>query len=279
MKCGALIVSFNPSLDCLINSIQIIIPQVDKVVVVDNGSDNFRELEKKLSDLNVHLIANGKNKGIAYALNQGMHYLETLNYEWVITLDQDSTCPENIIKVFTSYTNLPKIGIICPRIDYSGYSKKIDSSMEIQFTDACMTSASFTNVNAWKKVGGFAEHYFIDFVDNEFCKKLEIHGYRIVQVNYVILKHNLGDSRTIRILFFRHLFGEHSPVRSYYIVRNNLQFIRDYKKNINVSKEILKLLYIVLEIIIFSGNKRKHLFYIKKGIADFKIKKMGSINS
>lgn len=50
--------------------------QVDKVIIVDNGSnkDTLNYLDKINGEYNIKLIKNKQNMGIAYALNQGVKY-------------------------------------------------------------------------------------------------------------------------------------------------------------------------------------------------------------
>lgn len=56
-----------------------------------------------------------------------------------------------------------------------------------EFIDFCITSASCTNLAVWKEVGGFDERLFIDLVDNEFCKRLIVSGYKILRLNNLVL--------------------------------------------------------------------------------------------
>lgn len=100
MKILAGIVLYNPDLLRLNENISAIYNQVDKLVVVDNGSNNI-ELVKKLcmKYSNICLIENNENKGISVALNQIMNTALKFNSEWTLLLDQDSVCPSGIISL------------------------------------------------------------------------------------------------------------------------------------------------------------------------------------
>ena len=75
MKYIAGIVLYNPDLGRLKENIESICKQVDKVILIDNGSDNIREIEDLIKKyLNCILLKNGENMGIAYALNQILKY-------------------------------------------------------------------------------------------------------------------------------------------------------------------------------------------------------------
>ena len=102
---GALIVTFNPDIEVLKSNVDAIAKQVDVLVIVDNGSNNLNEIET----LDVeNIIALGENKGIAYALNTGMEFLEERNMDWVLTLDQDSVVPQDLIEKFTTQEEFQK---------------------------------------------------------------------------------------------------------------------------------------------------------------------------
>lgn len=218
------IVLYNPQIGRLLENITAITPQVDLLVLVDNGSSNIIEVQKALNTLEAKyvLIENDKNKGIACALNQLMDFARNNGAIWVLTLDQDSVCPSNLIESLSQYSNLDNIGIICPVIrDRSFGIFNPKHSSVINELNVCITSASLTNVEAWYVVGGFDDTMFIDGVDTDFCLTLREHGYRIVQCNGVELIHEIGHSSKIVTLFGRRqVVFNHSAIRYFYMCRN-----------------------------------------------------------
>ena len=64
------IVAFNPDIDRLESNILNIRNQVEKLYVIDNASDNLKDIEKLCDKYDAHLVANIENYGIAKALNQ-----------------------------------------------------------------------------------------------------------------------------------------------------------------------------------------------------------------
>lgn len=106
----ACIVTYNPSIDILKKNIENILIQTNNVVIIDNNSNNKVELFELINNINaryhayrIELIQNDDNNGIAQALNQGLSYSKANNYEWILTLDQDSICDKNMIKVMKNY--------------------------------------------------------------------------------------------------------------------------------------------------------------------------------
>lgn len=279
-KIAALVITFNPDIERLKQNIHSIQSQVDEVLIVDNGSENAVVITSLIERYtNIKVLNLHANLGIASALNIGMDTLMCKHYEWVLTLDQDSISPQNMVSSFCRYKGDGKVGIISPAINYSDDEIDIvETQGSAVETYACMTSASLTNVKAWHEVGGFDSQYFIDFVDNDFCKRLQLAGYSILIDRSVILQHQLGDTRSFNFIFFTYKYGEHSPLRTYYMVRNNLYFIRKYKKTLNVPKEYAKVIYIIFNILVFSHNRLKHVKYLLKGWQDYKHNVMGKIN-
>ncbi len=282
MKVGALIVTFNPDINLLNKNIEAILPQVKEVIIVDNASKNIFDIEQLVSNKSVNLIKNTSNLGIAAALNTGFQFFVKNDFDFCLTLDQDSVCPANMIKtylqVFNTYSKENKIGIICPAINYVGWSNQNNYSESVIPVKACMTSASFTSIEAWKTVCGFDESYYIDFVDNEFCKKLKLTEYEILKVTDVILEHNLGVCKEICILGKKIKYSLHSPLRYYYMIRNNIMYLKKYHKSENLIKEIIKVTYITVSALVFEKEKKQVLTYIRIGIKDAFHNRMGIYN-
>ena len=91
----AVIVTYHPDIG-LRERIEQIRHQVDKLLIVDNNSasDCVAMIQRISKDLDVDVIENESNLGVAEALNQGFKYAERFGgkYSWVLTLDQDSSC-------------------------------------------------------------------------------------------------------------------------------------------------------------------------------------------
>lgn len=278
MRICAGIVLFNPDVERLKKNIEAIIWQVEKIYIIDNGSRNQHAIRKLVNSYGtVSLTINSDNLGIAKALNQMCSLAIEDNYQWILTLDQDSICSVGMLDIMKNYVNNKNIGIICPDIYYEGRKmREKKAKKKIEFVSACMTSASLTNLVAWKTVGGFCDDYFIDYVDNEFCMKLCLHHYKILRVNNCILNHELGQAQQGKFLgIFKYSYSFHTPIRMYYITRNNLAFIRTYSKNLNIVKEYIKVIYILTKNLWVSKQKSVTLKYIFLGIKDYRNKNMG----
>ncbi|WP_307755708.1 glycosyltransferase [uncultured Cloacibacillus sp.] len=267
------IVLYNPKEGRLRENINAILPQVSFLFLVDNASSNINKIEKIWSDYsNIQIIKNNENMGIAKALNQMCEAALSNNYKWILTLDQDSVCPDNLIESFIPYTSKFNIGIICPqfRLNLRNYlHNNINYNKNFEYIKYCITSASLTNITAWKDSGGFDEWMFIDCVDYDFCIKLRLAEYKIIRVNSLTINHEVGSADAVT------LFGEtkvilynHNAIRNYYMVRNTIYLIRKYYFVFDVYIWIPRLLYWELCKLIFEKNKKATLMSMIKGLRD-----------
>ena len=85
---AASIILYNPELTCLRENIESIVDQVEVVYLVDNGSKNSAANKEMAATWEkCRYIDNGKNLGIARALNIAMEQAKKDGAGWVLTLD------------------------------------------------------------------------------------------------------------------------------------------------------------------------------------------------
>ena len=93
-------------------------------------------------------------------------------------------------------------------------------------------SGAMHRLDVLDKIGGYDEELFIDQVDLEYCARLRISGYSIIQLNHAVLNHQTGDRgiklKTIGVS--RLPIGKHSPSRYYYQFRNLLYCGEKYRE-------------------------------------------------
>lgn len=286
--CG--IVLYNPQIDRLLNEIHSVVDQVDEICLFDNGSSNIDEVETKVKENfsidKITLLKSQKNVGIGAALNRIFEYADKNAYKFVLTLDHDSICPSDLVAEYKKLGFSQNTGMLCPNvIDRSmakyDYFKKTEKPYE--YINRTIQSGALVSVECWKKVSGFDEIMFIDFVDFEFCERLKINGYKIVKVNSIKLDHELGKkvrtwyapifdtlykktgNRFFLYLTYKNIF---SNDRCYYSARNNVIFIRRYKGYLNTKKEIFDCFDRIFRKVLRSQNRGKVFFYSIKGLID-----------
>jgi rhamnosyltransferase len=248
MKICAGIVLFQPDIDKLIANINSIAPQVGHIFIVDNASINSNEVISKFSGDKYVIIKNSKNFGIAKALNQLIACARKNEYQWIITLDQDSISDSLLVKkLCLGIKKYPHAVMVTPYIidinlmSLEGYKSLYLPESEI--VEICQTSGTLTNVDAITSVGGFEEKLFIDHVDHEMCLRLRRGGYNIVRINSTYLLHEVGKGKKINIFGKKIAYHYYNPKRVYYQTRNLLYMLRKYKKEFKKSPAVYFICY------------------------------------
>lgn len=238
------IVLFNPDIGRLKKNINAIYENASEIILINNGSTNRREIDSLVMEYcKIQIIHNPKNYGIARALNQICDWADQNDYEYIITLDQDSISPDNLFEDYIKNMNLEKVGILCPLIrDRNHNLSNINFDGKITEVKECITSASMVWLECWKTVHGFDEAMFIDGVDFDFCDRIKKHGYKIVRVNSVILLHEIGHIRIRKFLFWNVRVKNHSAFRKYYIARNTIYLARKRERIVLILKAYLQVL-------------------------------------
>lgn len=247
---------------------------VNEVVLIDNSvsSEYYHKYEKILNKY-TYISMNG-NVGIAKALNAGIDYLKSKEYEWVLTLDQDSKLENNILDIYREYINnndCEKIIILSPQYIFDRFiSSKPYDTKELKYV---MQSANLLNIDKFYKVGKFKEEFFIDMVDYEFCLRAHKFGYKIISCGNAKLNHSPAITKRSKLLKFK--YGYCSKERIYYQSRNILWTYKQYK-NINI---LFILIWKLFKIIAFYDEKKEYLKYYFKGISDCQNERFGIIDN
>jgi len=278
MKLAAVVVFYFPS-EKNIKNINNYIDVVDKVIVVDNSDD---EIERMKNTEKIEYIKLGENKGIAYALNVGAKRAIEDKYKYLLTLDQDSKMSKEIVLSmikFLKKTKEKKIGLISPYQDIDSKEDVLNGEYEDMIE--VMTSGNIIDLNAYQEIKGFKDWLFIDCVDTDYCMNLHKHRYKVLRLNNIVMKHELGNLVVHKLFNKEYPCYNHNPMRRYYIVRNNLYINQMYKdlypeycqRLLRIQKGQVK------RIIAFEKNKINKLKMMFRGYKDFKKGIKGKLNN
>lgn len=271
MDISAGIVLFNPDIKRLKENIDAFIIQCTHLYLVDNGSGNVDEVKGLLNQYNqskISILWNRENQGIAKALNQLTSAAQKEGFDWILTLDQDSVVPSNIVGEFEKYINNSSVGILCPIICDRNKDEEIKINEDCTEIDECITSGSLLNIKAWSEIGGFDERMFIDGVDFDICYRLRQRGYKIYCIHSVVLLHELGHIEYHRFLFWKVLVKNHSAFRKYYIARNIIYVAKKRKSVLLAIKGILQEVKLLGIVLLYETDKKSKSISIIKGIRD-----------
>lgn len=284
------IITYNPTLTDVSTCLEALCNQVERVVIVDNASKNVKSLQEVVSKYaNVTLVKNSQNIGFAKALTQVFKWAKSQGFNWVLTLNDDSVVPSNMIseykKILENQGSLvnqknaknSKIAIVCSllknRLDGTILHSKCHE-------DECITSGSLTSVEAWQKIGGFDEWLEIDGVDFDFSRRLVRAGWKIVECQNVIMEHQIGKARSINLIIKHPIVWNHNANRKYYIARN-MQVV-DYKMGTySYAKSLRAVVRDMIFVALWEKNKFAKIRAMIRGFKDGqkKIRQMRKISS
>ena len=235
------IVTYHPDME-LHKRVEKIRHQVDKLLIIDNKSspDCILMIQKISTDLDVDLILNESNLGIAEALNQGLKYAEIFGerYSWVLTLDQDTSCYPSLVQhLIMAYEDCPfrnEVGIIGTNYQEKTTGrilhKKTQAEENWEEVQNLPTSGCILSIAAFSKVGDFRSDLFIDQVDTEYCMRLRYKGYRVLISPKIGMIHPLGYYRVSKLHKWMRgstMITNYPPMRHYYWTRNGVTLIKE----------------------------------------------------
>jgi rhamnosyltransferase len=238
--CGV-VVTFNPKPD-VSDNLERLRGQLEHVVVVDNGSRSevLEQIRCWCNDLNIILIENGTNLGIATALNVGVGYAGSIGAEFTAFFDQDSTPDAGLMTaLLETYANATsaspsgrpaRVAIVSAKHVHEDTKTWMKPVLDPDGGPlVTITSGSLIPVSIFDHCGLFEDDLIIDRVDEEFCLRVRSMRYTIVQCEIGIVHVTLGAPRPFT-LFGKNLFTptHYSAGRRYYITRNRLVIVRRY---------------------------------------------------
>jgi rhamnosyltransferase len=235
----AVVVTFQPDSHVLCH-VEALIGQVERIVVVDNGSaPGVALILDSLSALaSVEVIRNPVNMGIAYALNQGAQAAIDIGADWLLTLDQDAVPGPEMVRVagytFDAYPRRSLIAVIgsLSAADLAGWAGAARQDRPWIEASTVITAGSFVSLAALSAIGGYRNDLFVDYVDIEFCLRARARGFRVLASRALVMTHRIGQP-TLRWFGGRAVITtNHSAVRRYYITRNRFLVWRGYWRSV-----------------------------------------------
>jgi rhamnosyltransferase len=216
----------------VIELLQSVAPQVDQVIVVDNGSTAFEAgpIRAWAERAGATWIGNPANVGSATALNHAAEAALSAGHSWLLTLDQDTAISVDLVmhlRTAISADAEPKqVAIAAPQTDHQRDRRCRDRAVVRR--RMAITSGSLMSLAAWQEVGGFRDEFFIDMVEADFALRLAQRGYRVILACRASIGHHIGRPRTHRILGRAVETSNHPPWRRYYISRNRVIVWREH---------------------------------------------------
>lgn len=282
MKIAAVVILYQPS-PTVINNINTYAPFVERVYVIDNSESPSSDIVADINKNNsCYYFGDYQNKGIATRLNEACKMAAEHGFDWLLTMDQDSSFANSDIKhyLFCIDTFLQKNNVAMFGVEHNNKGL-IGSTCTAVNTQKLITSGSIVNLHLFRVIGGFNESLFIDQVDFEYCYRSKLMSYQIILFENVFLKHFIGKQSNHRSLKSFRMTKRtlHHPVRLYYMTRNFLyiksRYGKLFKKDISESRK--DLIVRIKNNLLYGENKTEVIKYIIKGILHYRKKQMGKL--
>lgn len=254
-------------------------------IVVDNASTDgsyerlvadFPQVEIIRAEANLG-YAGGNNRGIQRAQERGAHYVYVINNDTEVPPDSIG----RLVEVMESDERIGQVGPLvhdatCDRIGAVGgivhwptvEPRQIGHGEEDRGQYPSLAPVGFVpgtailvRASALEEVGLIPAHYFIYFEDVDWSLRFQAAGWKtVVEPGARIVHH---ESATM---------GQHSPIKLYYQVRNNLYFLDDWVPRESRPAARLRLHAKLAKLVAKSlvGRSLPHLRAIAGGYADYR---------
>lgn len=268
---SATVVFYNPD-NSAFDNIKSYLEYVNLLIIVDNSEYPTIYPDSLIGESKIQIINNKGNLGIATALNIGARMSIQNGYFWMLTMDQDSNFDKIEAEKYFSLFRSEKqeaLGILSP--------SQLDVSEGTEQPLIVMTSGNIINLKSYQQIGGFCDKLFIDEVDHDYCLRTVLAKFDIKQAP-IKMNHSLGSYTTFTAFGKKLVISTHSPIRLYYIVRNNLYMFEKYGKLFPklISERKLMLTKVIFNNLFFDlKSLPKKLSYLKRAFTDYKQGKYG----
>jgi rhamnosyltransferase len=279
MNIAGVVILYHPDIQQLSDNILTYFKGLKQLYVYDNSETKTIGIEDALFKLDPSIQYHyfNANEGIAKRLNQAIEHALVDRYDYLLTMDQDSSFKVGDFDKYklaiqsSSFSNVAQFGVNC-QPDFTFPKEHPEEALTL------ITSGSVLNLSSIKNIGLFNEDLFIDFVDADFSYRVIQNGYKNVMFSNILLNHALGklvDGRSL-VNFKKTLRITHAPIRVYYIVRNGLYLLFKSRGLTSVmKKDVIRCIKIIKNDLIYNPQ----LFSVYKnlfaGIYAFITNRMG----
>lgn len=172
------------------------------------------------------------NSGVSKAINEAIDRARAGGYEYLLTMDQDSTWPD-----FAGYINkamalrgqdsaVAITGPYAVESEDGQLPEGFKAPGGTLYLEYVIVSGALYDISMFDTTGGFSEVYFIDATDEEMCLRATRHGFKHAVLGDCPMVHRFGEKKVHNILGIKITTHNYSSLRYYYSVRNHIWLIR-----------------------------------------------------
>jgi rhamnosyltransferase len=279
MNIAGVVILYHPDMELLSANIQTYFSGLKQLYVYDNSETKTPDIEEALAKINPSIQYKffNTNEGIAKRLNQAMDQAALNQYDYLLTMDQDSSFKVGDFEKYktliqsSTYNNVAQFGVNC-QPDFTQPKEQPEEALTL------ITSGSILNLSLIKNIGPFNEAFFIDFVDAEFSYRVIQNGYLNLMFSNIVLNHALGTLVEGRSLgnFKKSMRIIHAPIRVFYIVRNGLYLLFKAKGlTPTMKKDVIRCIKIIKNDLIYNPQLSAVYKSLFTGIYAFLTNRMG----
>jgi rhamnosyltransferase len=222
----AVVVTYHPEMTQLRSLVSTLVPQVQEIVVVDNGSCEPPEAWAGLAGPAISVLPQGRNTGIAAAQNAGVAAARRMGGRFVVFFDQDSRPSErHVEEILEAYHGGIAAGLGIAAIGPVPLDERLwqrtgvvgrPGPAGLIEVDHLISSGSLVPLSAFDRVGPLRDELFIDYVDIEWCLRAAREGLKCYCVPHLGMAHEFGTPMSALGVSV----SKRPPMRQYYLVRN-----------------------------------------------------------
>lgn len=292
-KILAIVLTYWPDLMVVQRSVAALCPQVEKILIVDNGTRwDAAALCTRLTAADqsrIEFLWLEKNLGVGAGHNRGIRWARAHGFSHVLILDHDSVPGRDMVRhLCLAEDRLTREGVrvaaVGPRYvdrytgSVSGFVRlgpwrlrrvRCDCGQDGQTleTDFLISSGALISIATLDEVGEMNEGLFIDHVDTEWMFRARALGFRSFGACDAIMEHSLGTA-TMRFWFGHwRTVPMHSPERHYYVVRNGVLLLRTLHRPPHwLQNGIVRLFYVMGVFLAFAPHRRRRMRLMLRGL-------------
>lgn len=248
-----------------------------EIVVVDNASDYNPEKDITPLSSKIKYIRSEENLGFAGGNNLGIQNAEGA---FLFFLNNDTVIYKNTIPhLLGRFKEDQHLGMVSPKIlfyqtniiQYAGFSplntfsrnfaygnREEDNPEFNKYTDTYSAhgAAMMISSEAVKNVGPMPDDYFLYYEELDWSQRFKSAGYKVKVDQNVIIYHKESAS-----------IGKHSKLKSYYLTRNRILFVRRNFKGMRKAAALAYLYLVVIpkniSVAVFNANFQLAKIYWK----------------
>lgn len=281
----AVVITFRPQPAVLTHLAQVR-PQVEGLVVVDNGSpaELLLPLRAAARQLDFTLIENGRNLGIAAALNTGVRWARDQKFCYLLLFDQDSTVSEGFAEAmqatYEAHPQRERVAVVTPgQVEKTSGSTRRHKVAKDGGPLVAITSGSLMPAAIFDQCGWFEEDLIIDCVDHEYCLRARALGYTLAECRQAVLLVAVGAAASHQALGFTIIARHYGANRRYYMTRNRLVMIQRFWKQqpLWCCRLLQDMLQDTVKIALVEGGRWPKMRSTARGVYDAFSGRMGKV--